>query len=267
MVASAREKEAPNFKTGGTYKFKVNFITLTLPAAQGTVTDKEIKKHCLDNWIKRAKRKYKLNSYVWRAERQKNGNLHFHIITDTWIHYEKVRNDWNSCLNAFGFIDEFERKHGHRNPNSTDVHAVWKIKNLTQYFVKYMSKGEQYAEQLYNVPYSRKKWHEKLLVKPGIKYTRVMTRAENKIEGKIWDCSTNLKHKGNCEMMFEGEQYDLFNRAYEDPECRIVSTDNFCIIFFSPLQFNHYITGRLKARWEEYLALIRGDELPDQVAA
>src|SRR5258707_10662526 len=34
MVATAIEKEAPNYKTGKTFKFKLNFITLTLPAAQ-----------------------------------------------------------------------------------------------------------------------------------------------------------------------------------------------------------------------------------------
>lgn len=263
MVASAKDKEAPNFKTGKHYKFKVNFITLTLPAPQGEITDKQIKKHCLDNWIKRAKRKYKLNSYVWRAERQKNGNIHFHIITDTWIHYEKVRNDWNSCLQQFGFIDQFESKHGHRNPNSTDVHAIWKVRNVTQYFIKYMTKGETLAERLYNVPFARRKWHEKLLVQPGVTYKRVMTVAENKIEGKIWDCSQNLKHKGNCEMLLEGDQLDMFNRAYEDPTCEIRQSENFCIIFLTPLQFTSYITGRLKERWEEYLSLIRGDALPE----
>ena len=44
LVASAMEKEAPNFKTGKTFKFKVNFITLTLPAPQGHITDRQIKK-------------------------------------------------------------------------------------------------------------------------------------------------------------------------------------------------------------------------------
>ncbi len=99
MVASALDKEATNFKTGKIFKFKVNFVTLTLPAPQGNITDKEIKKEVLDVFIKRLRRKLNLNNYVWRAEKQKNGNLHFHMITDTYLHYEKIRNDWNECLN------------------------------------------------------------------------------------------------------------------------------------------------------------------------
>ena len=226
MVASAKDKEAPNFKTGGTFKFKVNFITLTLPGPQGKISDKEIKKHCLDNWIKRAKRKHKLNSYVWRAERQKNGNLHFHIITDTWIHYEKIRNDWNDVCNHFGWIDKFEAQHGHRNPNSTDVHAVWKVKNLTQYFIKYMSK---------NSP------------------------EQDVIQGKLWDCSKNLKTKKNCEVLMESEALEQWTKASEDPECELKSDANYAIIFLSPDKFDKYVTGELRARWMEYLAIIRGD--------
>ena len=70
LVESSVWKEAEHFKTGRKFKFKVNFITLTLPTSQGSITDKELKSKCLDNWIKRMKRKYGLVNYVWRAERQ-----------------------------------------------------------------------------------------------------------------------------------------------------------------------------------------------------
>lgn len=267
MVASAKEKEAPNWKTGKTYKFKVNFITLTLPAPQGEVTDKQIKAQCLDNFIKRLKRNFKLGSYVWRAERQKNGNLHFHIITDTWIHYERIRNHWNDCLQKLGFIDKFESKHGHRNPNSTDIHAVWKVKNLTQYFIKYMSKGSQCAEDLYRIPFQRKRWHEKLIIKPTNEFKRVMTREENKIEGKIWDCSQNLKNRKNCELVLEDEQLEIFNEAIADATVEVKQEQNFCILFLNPQQFKQYIRGILLTRWIEYLAMIRGDSEPEQTAS
>jgi hypothetical protein len=224
MVASAKDKEAINFKTGNTFKFKVNFITLTLPSPQNQITDKQLKSECLDNFIKRMRRVCKLNNYVWRAEKQKNGNLHFHMITDTYLHLEKIRNHWNAVLNKFGFIDRFEEKHGHRNPNSTDVHAVWKVKNLTQYFIKYMSKDN-----------------------PG----------QDVIEGKLWDCSKALKTKKNCEVMLEAEHYDTWKTAYEDPELTIKSDDNFCIIFLNAIQFAKYVKGELLRLWEEYLETIR----------
>lgn len=224
LTASAMEKEAPNFKTGKTFKFKVNFVTLTLPAPQGNISDRDIKKQCLDPWIKRMRRKHKLNNYVWRAERQKNGNLHFHLITDTWIHYEKIRNDWNSVLNFFKFIDKFEEKHGHRNPNSTDVHAVWKVKNLTQYFIKYMTKGDKEGD---------------------------------KIEGKIWDCSKALKTKENCETLMEGQAYETWTAASNDPTVKRKDDPNFSIQFFTNAQFNKYVTGELLEKWTAYLTRIR----------
>jgi hypothetical protein len=229
LVASAVWKEAPNFKTGSTFKFKVNFITLTLPSPQGSITDKQLKNECLDNWIKRMRRKYKLKSYVWRAEKQKNGNLHFHIITDVWIRYDHIRNDWNEVLQKFKFIDEFEKKNGHRNPNSTDVHAVWKVKNLTQYFIKYMTKGEKDVQT---------------------------------IEGKLWDCSKNLKTKTNCEMLLESEALNTWQQAQADEECKQINDSNFSIVLMNPVQFDKYVTGNIRKSWEEYIKRIR-EGVPD----
>lgn len=224
IVAIAEPKEAINFKTGKTFKFKLNFITLTLPSAQGEVSDKEIK-HCLDNWIKRAKRKHNLKSYVWRAERQANGNIHFHIITDTYIHYEKIRNDWNSVINALGFVDRFVQVHGDKIPNSTDVHSINKIKNLSQYFIKYMSKKHKDGE------------------KP--------------IEGKVWDCSTNLKGKDSCTFPAENEDKDSFSKIVESANWVVKHCDFCSIIFFSEQDFNDIRGSKWGDLWYSYLARVR----------
>jgi hypothetical protein len=226
LVASAKEKEATNFKSGKLFKFRVNFLTFTLPAEQGTVDDKTIK-HCLDNWIKRAKRKHHLNSYVWRAERQANGNIHFHMITDCYIHYESIRNDWNSCLRPTGLIQKFYEKHGHENPNSTDVHAVWKINNLTQYFVKYMSKKHKEGEE--------------------------------PIKGKVWDCSKNLKTKINCSTLLEGEALQAFDTLANNKKIRAMHEGIFSILFIDPRHFEQHLPQSLILLWNGYLDHIRGD--------
>ena len=142
LAACAKWKENKNMKTGKKFKWKVNFITLTLSAEQGEIKDQEIKRRILDPFIKRAARKYGLKSYVWRAEYQDNGNIHFHIMTDCWIHYKSLRRDWNKCQELLGFITRFEEKHGHRDPNSTDVHAVRKPRELAGYIAKYMIKQD-----------------------------------------------------------------------------------------------------------------------------
>ena len=224
MVASAKEKEAINFKTGKMFKFKINFITLTLPSQQGSIEDKAIK-HCLDNFIKRCRRKHKLVSYVWRAERQANGSIHFHIITDVYIHYEKIRNDWNECLRPTGLIDKFKEKHGHENPNSTDVHAIWKVKNLTQYFVKYMSKKRKEKEE--------------------------------PIKGKVWDCSTNLKTKENCSMLLEGTIRENFDTLYKRLDIDRIDDPNFAILFIRQENWEMLLCKEIKTQWELYLEKIR----------
>jgi hypothetical protein len=257
LVASALEKEAPNFKTGKNYKFKVNFITLTLPAPQEEITDKQIKKECLDPFIKRLKRKHQLGSYVWRAERQKNNNIHFHIITDSWIHYEKIRNDWNDCINKFGFVTKYKQKHSSltlaeylylypptktisrasrvksyergqatkwEQPNSTDVHAVWKVKNLTQYFIKYMTKGEGESDL---------------------------------ILGKVWDCSINLKTKQNCEFLLEEEASQQWNECYNDDRFEKKIDPLYSMIFMNERQMNKYLKDGIRDKWNEYLTMIR----------
>ena len=229
LVATAEDKEAINFKTGKTFKFKVNFLTLTLPAPQKQITDKQLKSECFDPFIKRLKRKYNLGSYVWRAERQKNGNLHFHIITDCYIRFDHLRDNWNTCLDKFHFLDDFKTKHGHGTPNSTDVHSVQKIKNLASYIVKYMSKESTEAD---------------------------------KIEGKIWDCSQNLKAKQNCEMLFQKEQEEIWDYALDQKDCKEIRGDRFTLLILSSYALQKVLKGQTAEAWTEYKKCIKSGIFP-----
>lgn len=227
LVSSAKTKTATHFKTGKEFKFKVNFITLTLPAPQKKVTDKELKKYGLDLFIKRMKRKYKLNSYVWRAERQKNGNLHFHIMSDTYIRFDCIQNDWNAVLQRWHFIDDFQKKHKHRHPNSTDIHSVQKIKNLAAYMVKYMSKQGNKNET---------------------------------IEGKLWDCSKNLKIKHNCELVFSKQEEQIWNEGLKQKGAKIITEELYSIIFLNERQMSKILKGRVLKSWLSYLRAVRTGE-------
>jgi hypothetical protein len=224
IIAIAIEKEATNFKSNQKFKFKVNFITLTLPGPQGTRTDKQIKKEILDVWFKAAKRRFNLSSYVWRAERQKNGNLHFHIVSDCYIPFDQLRDSWNNRLERMGFISEFEKLHGHRHPNSTDVHSIKKVRDLAAYMVKYMCK---------------------------------LKKNEQRIDGKVWDCSTNLKRKDSVEFIIDGETEQLITNAIEVHNCKFKKTDNCTLVFYNEYQFAQAITGRHRTAYDEWLNSIR----------
>ena len=160
-----------NKTTGKLNYFKLNFITLTLSSAQMQVSDKLIKKECLGWWLNYAKNKFGLKSYVWKSERQKNGNLHFHLTTNCYISVKELRESWNKAQNRIGFVDLFEMKFNHRNPNSTDIRIVKNTKMLGIYIAKYIGKE---------------------------------LNKNDKIGGKVWDCSLNLKNVKKCNVELLG---------------------------------------------------------------
>jgi len=214
--------------TGQKFKMKINFITLTLPSEQGYITDQEIKKKCLEPFILAMRRKFGMQSYIWRAERQKNGNLHFHITTNVYVPYDQLRDIWNEKLQKLGFIDRYQNKHGHRHPNSTDVHSVRKIKDIQRYLVKYMSK-EAGPNEI--------------------------------ITGKIWDCSRNLKIKTNCELLIDCEVDSCIKESCTDKTTEILHFDHCTFINIRPEKFHKYVKGSLKTAYTDWLSLIRN--LPD----
>lgn len=156
-------------------KNDIRFLTLTLPAAQ-MHPDKVIKREALNPLIIWLNRSQKVSSYLWVAEKQKNGNLHFHILCNHWVNYMAVQKQWNKLLRGMGYIDEYRRNqlafHANgfqpryeladqwpltnqyrayckgmaedwQNPNSTDIHTLKKINNVASYLCKEMTKGSK----------------------------------------------------------------------------------------------------------------------------
>ena len=163
----------------GEGKHKISFLTLTLQSPQRH-SDKEIKKLCLNQFLTEIRADYGVKKYIWKAEKQKNGGLHFHILTDTFLPWIEIRDKWNRIINKLGYVHEYskrmrkmsfedyrklrwnERKlksvsvsekmkiikkaylkgkrEKWRNPNSVDIESVKKMRNVGAYIGKYMSK-------------------------------------------------------------------------------------------------------------------------------
>ncbi|WGH76132.1 hypothetical protein P8625_02900 [Tenacibaculum tangerinum] len=122
------------------------FVTLTLPSKQ-VHSDKVLRK-AHTRYIENLQKTYGVKHYVWKAEAQKNGNIHFHLLVDRWIDWTVHRKLWNKQLDKLGYIDTFQKQYGHRNPNTIDVHSLKrdkkgrKLKNIGNYIIKYMTKRE-----------------------------------------------------------------------------------------------------------------------------
>lgn len=224
LVAQSKYKEAFNFELQKTFRFRVNFITLTLSAPQGSISDKEIKRVCLNNFLNRAKRKWGMHTYVWRAEKQMNGNIHFHITTDVYIHYQELCEVWNECQELLGFVSRFRERTGSFNPNSTDIHSVKHVQNLAAYLVKYMSKKEKDAQ---------------------------------KIEGKVWGCSTNLSKAKKFEVELHGKHFERFKAITEKHPEALFKNDHCEIITLPEKTFLKEISPTWGKDYAAYLNQVR----------
>lgn len=167
-----------NPTTKSALPFKLSFLTLTLCAPQ-MHTDQEIKYKMLHPWLTHMCRKYKIKSYLWRAEPQANGNIHFHFVCNKFMNLFVVRRSWNASLKRLGYVEAYRQRqkawhngtfrarpelfktwskeqqqkaytHGvatnWSDPNSTDLHSLHKVENVDAYLSKYLCKNESARE-------------------------------------------------------------------------------------------------------------------------
>jgi hypothetical protein len=105
------------------------FVTLTLPAVQ-LHTDNTIKDKVLAPFIKwltadsseiykkgpkkGQKKGFGVSVYFWRAEPQKNTNIHFHIIADKYVPWEAIREKWNHYCDRLGYVSRYALVQKHK---------------------------------------------------------------------------------------------------------------------------------------------------------
>jgi hypothetical protein len=223
LLAIAKPVTFFDYSRNKNITFLLNFITLTLSAKQGIFTDYEIKYKLLNSFLTTLRRKKGLRSYIWRAEPQKNGNIHFHITTNQYFEQQFIRDTWNNCQKQLGFIDLFNEKHHHINPNSTDIHSIIKIDRAGAYIAKYLSK---------------------------------ISDDSRKISGKIWDCSQNLKLKDKCQIIIQGNGYAELERLEQFYEDRLYISDYFKFIPMDKKDLANQLPALWAEKYNNYLNLV-----------
>nr|WP_185147447.1 hypothetical protein [Ornithobacterium rhinotracheale] len=151
----------------------LSFVTLTLPSAQKH-HDRVLRK-ILAKYLDHLKKVYGLKNYLWKAETQKNGNIHFHVLIDTQIPRKDIQRIWNQYINKLGYVDRYSekmnrltakqylekysknyksekdcivayqrnKKIGWSNPPSTKIETPKSKRNIVAYVVKYLLKQEE----------------------------------------------------------------------------------------------------------------------------
>ena len=137
---------------GGFKQRSISFCTFTLTEPQKhsdqkiieTFVDfidhlKKVKNYLIDPITKERTKDegLKIENYLWRAETQENGNIHFHLISDVFLNQDMLRRTWNNYLQNLGY----QYGYGASNVNSLRKDKKNnKIGNVEQYICKYMTK-------------------------------------------------------------------------------------------------------------------------------
>jgi hypothetical protein len=216
LIYLSKQQEVNDGRLAKKFKFKINFLTLTLPAPQieyyelpcgkkiysdsffkfapaanlkfgkfhyflqkmktdcyEEATDLYLKSRLLNQFLTELREKWKVTNYVWKAETQANGSLHFHITMNKYIYHGDLRTMWNRILEKTDFIKRYHDKFAGMslddyykernkysavswkkcikayetgslsnwsNPNTIDIHAIRHIGNLPAYIAKYFCK-------------------------------------------------------------------------------------------------------------------------------
>lgn len=126
---------------------KIRLVLITLTLATDTrggrlYSDKDIKARLLEPLLKWLRYNYQIENYFWRAEPQKNGNIHFHIVTDRFIDKDDLQKYWNKKLKEHGLMDDYIRKFKKDNPPSTHIRVFNAQPAEIDYLVKYVTKNK-----------------------------------------------------------------------------------------------------------------------------
>lgn len=132
-----REKCHALFTLKRSAKFMA-FYSISFP--QG-IADKEARE-CLNTWLTRCRTKYNLKNYLWVAERQKNGTIHFHLITNNYMPIREVNRYMAVCIANRNKRYSLGLNIDRDKYNGVDVKRIDNNrKRLGQYLTKYVSKN------------------------------------------------------------------------------------------------------------------------------
>lgn len=201
---------------------RLSFITLTV-SSQKNITAKEAYRKAFKHFIQWLRRTQKVTTYVWKAETQKRGQIHYHITTPSYIHYQEIKDKWNNLQRHAGWLEDYHKAKGHYNPNSTDIHEVRKVKDLSSYMIKEFCKTIQNAQTV----------------------------------GKVWDCSLNLKkHKYYRYHEFR-EDTILISEFIDKKKVDVITLENCIVVKFKKCHPTEAMNLHQIKRYDDFLTAIR----------
>jgi hypothetical protein len=198
----AQVKKIHNVEKNYFFNLKLSFITLTLPDVQ-LQSDHFCKNVLLKGFLDVMLKRYPALHYVWKAEAQDNGRIHFHIITDHYIPKRYIRYCWNRILYRHGYLRQRLAEKGDIHAPSTEVEAAKNGKDVAVYLRKYIAKRKckytlrQLKAKLKNAMQclmraANKKTRQSIEKRIAFYTAQIKEMSKRKIKGKLWGCSSEL---------------------------------------------------------------------------
>ena len=135
----------------------LRLLTLTLSSVQRH-SDIFVKRNLLNTFLICMVSKQPCIKYLWKAETQKNGNIHFHIIIDRFLHKEWVLDQWNKIQRTTGYAPQKDVIELRKLCPSTRIESLRDKDSGINYVAKYVCKND----------------------------------GNRKVEGRLWSCSREL---------------------------------------------------------------------------
>jgi hypothetical protein len=207
-------------------RFRLAFITLTL-STNYSIEHQFCYKNLLKPFLQWLDKTKGNKLYIWKAELQQRGQLHYHLTINSFIHLTEIREKWNYLQRKNGLIKN------HENPPSTEIKSVKKIKNIEHYLAKYIAKdssnngivndsvSNDFTPLIDNV------------LGCIISCYPTQTFNDMSINGKVWDCSATLKSNQyytlevdslTTKMLFDNKLDDYIEKVIIKEQCTIIKS-------------------------------------------
>ncbi|MCD9609790.1 rolling circle replication-associated protein [Tenacibaculum maritimum] len=186
------------------------FVTLTLPYAQ-MHTD-AVLRCSLIKFIDNLRKTYGVEHYVWKAEAQKNGNIHFHLIIDKYIDMDDIKRLWNKQLSKLGYIQKYAEKRRKEGFIYKPFYMYKGVKVKSKKSYEEQKKYFEYEKSIgFSSPYSTEIKSLKDVSDTSAYIMKYMDKLEldkRPIIGKIWGCSNETKRLSypkisECDPLFQ----------------------------------------------------------------
>jgi hypothetical protein len=273
MTQAVEPRWITNPCTGKLQYHRFAFITLTVSCAENITAREAYDKlfnHFLD-WMTRtaAKKTPALKTYIWKAELQKRGQIHYHITTPGFLHWQEIRDKWNSLQRDAGLLEDYAKKNGHYNPNSTDIHDTRKVAAADRYMIKELCKtiSAVQVEAIAEV--------NKLVaageLSPALAEEKVEEIKAQKITtiGKIWGCSEDLAGVSYFTIDVTRAHDRMIDEWIERGLARKITDDYFAIVYCEGVDPPDLLNKFEKLAFKDHLknTMSRSSQQPGEVPA